>query len=182
MLIIGGCNSVDRFAILKQCTVLGDESIVYARAHYVKLFYHYNPEKFVESYNQIKDFDAVTLKNTINTYERAVNKVRANDKKINDATTLKLIAACKELSNFTNDFVENTYRKALSHQSKNDPSTDAFFIEINRLVKFDHNIGVYDKDRISFKRSVESYKKAVSNYIQEYRKSIPSEFVNSRKP
>ena len=181
LLLIGGCNSVDRFSILKQCTVLGDESIVYARAHYVKLFYHYNPAKFAESYKQIDGFDAVTLRNTINTYTRAVNKIANEETKITDATTLDLIASCRELSDFTTDFVENVYSKALNHQSKNDPLTDTFFIEINQLVKFDHNIGVYDKNDSSFKRRVENYRKAVSNYIQEYRKSIPSDFVNSRK-
>lgn len=181
LLFISGCNSVDRFQILKQCTVLGDESIVYARAHYVKLFYHFNPEKFAESYKQISDFDAITLRNTIDTYTRAVDKISSKGVKANDTATQNLISACKELSAFSKDFVENTYKQALDYQSESNPLSDEFFIEINQLVKFDHKIGVYDKSRNSFKRSVEQYKEAVKNYIQEYRKSIPSKFINNRK-
>lgn len=180
LLFISGCNSVDRFSILKQCTVLGDESIVYARAHYVKLFYHFNPDKFAESYKQIDGFDAITLKNTIDTYTRAVQKLSAKEPKINDVATQNLIAACKNLSIFSTNFVENSYPKAITYKSENNPSSDNFFIEINQLVKFDHKIGVYDKNKNSFKRSVESYKNAVSEYIQEYRKSIPTDFVNNR--
>ena len=181
LLFISGCNSVDRFQILKQCTILGDESIVYARAHYVKLFYHFNPEKFAESYKQISDFDAITLRNTIDTYTRAVDKISSKGVKANDTATQNLISACKELSAFSKDFVENTYKQALDYQSESNPLSDEFFIEINQLVKFDHKIGVYDKSRNSFKRSVEQYKEAVKNYIQEYRKSIPSKFINNRK-
>ncbi len=181
LLFISGCNSVDRFQILKQCTILGDESIVYARAHYVKLFYHFNPEKFAESYKQINDFDAITLRNTIDTYTRAVDKISSKGVKANDTATQNLISACKELSAFSKDFVENTYKQALDYQSESNPLSDEFFIEINQLVKFDHKIGVYDKSRNSFKRSVEQYKEAVKNYIQEYRKSIPSKFINNRK-
>ena len=181
LLFISGCNSVDRFQILKQCTILGDESIIYARAHYVKLFYHFNPEKFAESYKQINDFDAITLRNTIDTYTRAVDKISSKGVKANDTATQNLISACKELSAFSKDFVENTYKQALDYQSESNPLSDEFFIEINQLVKFDHKIGVYDKSRNSFKRSVEQYKEAVKNYIQEYRKSIPSKFINNRK-
>lgn len=181
LLFISGCNSVDRFSILKQCTVLGDESIVYARAHYVKLFYYFNPEKFAESYKQIDGFDAVTLRNTIDTYSRAVDKISTQEKTVSDASTQNLIAACKELSSFSKYFVENTYLEAIKYQSINNPLSDEFFIEINQLVQFDHNIGFYDKTKNSFKRSVENYKKAVNNYIQKHRKSIPSDFVNKRK-
>jgi len=180
LLFISGCNSVDRFQILKQCTILGDESIVYARAHYVKLFYHFNPEKFIDSYRQIDDFDAVTLKNTIDTYTRAVDKFSTNGANVDDVETQNLISACKELSIFSKAFVESTYKQAINHKSKNNPLSDEFFIEINQLVKFDHKIGVYDKNTMSFKRSVESYKKAVDTYIKKYRKSIPSKFVNNR--
>lgn len=181
LVIMGGCNSVDRFTILKQCTVLGDESIVYARAHYVKLFHHFNPEKFSESYKQIDGFDGITLKNTIDTYTRAVDKLNSKEKNIDDNTTQQLISACKDLSMFSKDFVENVYPKAIDYKSDNNPLSDAFFIEINQLVKFDHKIGLFDKNKNSFKRSVERYQKAVGAYIQEYRKSIPSDFVKSRK-
>lgn len=181
LLVISGCNSVDRFAILKQCTVLGDESIVYARAHYVKLFHHFNPEKFAESYKQIDGFDAITLKNTIDTYARAIDKLNRKEKNINDNTTQQLTAACKELSIFSKDFVENVYPKAIDYKSNNNPLSDAFFIEINQLVKFDHNIGLFDKHENSFKLSMERYQKAVDQYIKEYRKSIPSDFINNRK-
>jgi len=153
---------------------------VYARAHYVKLFYHFNPDKFAESYKQINDFDSLTHKNTIDTYIRAVDKLHVNTKKNHDISTLNLLSACKELSTFSKNFVENIYPKAISYNSKKDPLTDDFFIEINQYVEFDHNIGVYDKNKSSFKRNVESYKNAVAEYMQNYRKSIPSDFVNSR--
>lgn len=178
LFLISGCNSVDRFQLLKQCTVLGDESIVYARAHYVKLFYHFNPEKFAESYQQIHNFDAVTLKNTIDTYARAVDKISV---KSDDTVTHDLISACKNLSSFSKDFVENKYKQGINYQSKNNPLSDEFFIEINQFVKFDHNIGVYDKNKTSFKRNIERYKKAVNKYIEEYRKSIPTKFINDRQ-
>jgi len=181
LLFISACNSgVDRFSVLKKCTVLGDESIIYARAHYVKLFYHFNPNKFSDSYKQIQSFDAVTHKNTINTYTRAIEKIYANKEGIDDNLTQNLLSACKDLAIFSTDFVEQNYRLAINHISKNNPLTDDFFIEINKIVKFDHNIGAFDETKMSFKKSVDSYQKAVEDYINGYRKDIPTTFVNQR--
>jgi len=181
LLIISACNSsVDRFSLLKQCTVLGDESIIYARAHYVKLFYHFNPNKFSDSYRQINNFDAVTHKNTINTYVRAVKKFDNDKHNIDDDVTQNLLNTCKSLSTFSTNFVEENYRLAINHISKNDPLTDTFFIEINKIVKFDHNIGTFDTAEISFKQNVDNYQKAISEYINRYRKDIPTEFINQR--
>jgi hypothetical protein len=178
MLFITSCNSdIDRLSVLKKCTVLADESIVYARAHYVKLFYHFNPNKFSDSYKQIGDFDAVTHKNIINTYNRAINKVLLDERVSADIFSQNLLSSCQSLSEFSILFVEQNYRLAINHMTKNDPLTDEFFNEINQIVKFDHNIGSFDKTEMSFKRSVDSYQQAVRDYIKQFRKDIPSEFV-----
>lgn len=181
LLIINACNSsVDRFSLLKQCTVLGDESIIYARAHYVKLFYHFNPNKFSDSYKQINNFDAVTHKNTIDTYFRAVEKFD-DEQSIKDDVTQNLLSTCKSLSRFSTNFVEENYRLAINHISKNDPLTDIFFIEINKIVRFDHNIGTFDTADMSFKQSVDNYQKAITEYIKRYRKNIPTKFISQRE-
>jgi len=180
--LISACNSdVDRLSVLKKCTVLGDESIIYARAHYVKLFYHFNPSKFSDSHKQISNFDAVTHRNTIDTYTRAIDKIDVNKKEYNDKFTQNLLTSCKELSKFSIDFVEENYRLAIRHQSKNGPLTDAFFIEINKLVKFDHSIGYFDESQKSFKDNVDNFQKAVADYINHYRENIPETFANQRK-
>lgn len=181
LLLISACNSeIDRFSVLKKCTILGDESIVYARAHYVKLFYHFNPNKFSDSYQQIQGFDAVTHRNTIDTYTRAIDKIYVSKDIIDDTVTQNLLSACKILSKFSTDFVEQNYRLAINHLSKNNPLTDEFFIEINKIVKFDHNIGTFDKSKMSFKESIDSYQKAVGDYIIHYREDIPTTFANQR--
>lgn len=182
LIVISGCNSgADRFSILKKCTVLGDESIVYARAHYVRLFYHFNPEKFSDSYQKVKDFDSVTHRNTIDTYFRVIEKIKNEENPDIDSTTKDLLASCLDLSKFSTQFVEEDYKLAINHSSKNNPLTDDFFIEINQIVKFDHNIGAFDESKMSFKQSVDSYQKAIGNYINQYRKNIPTTFVNERK-
>ena len=137
--------------------------------------------KFSDSYRQINNFDAVTHKNTINTYVRAVKKFDNDKQNIEDDVTQNLLNTCKSLSVFSTNFVEENYRLAINHISKNDPLTDTFFIEINKIVKFDHNIGAFDTAEISFKQSVDNYQKAVGEYINHYRKSIPTEFVNNRR-
>lgn len=161
--------------------VLGDESIIYARAHYVKLFYHFNPNKFSDSYKQIDGFDAVTHRNTIDTYSMAIEKLYTDNKVTSDDTTQHLLSTCKSLSEFSRQFVEENYRLAINHMSKNDPLTDGFFIEINKIVKFDHNIGTFDKTKTSFKQKVDSYRKAVADYINRYRKNIPTKFIKQQK-
>lgn len=171
-LVISGCNGVDRGATLQKCKALGDESIVYARANYVKLFHYFNPEKFSEPYRQVEEFDHVTHRNIINTYDIAIRKLRAKDE-----TTKALIAACKSLSNFSKTLVDQSYPRAISHKSKFDPLSDNFFIEINQIVKFDHNIGKYDKSNESFKQQVQNYKAALKKYIEKYEAELPIEFV-----
>lgn len=183
LFFISACNGSDnRFSVLKKCMVLGDESIIYARAHYVKLFYHFNPNKFSDSYKKIENFDAVTHKNTIDTYSMAIDKLYSNKNIMADNTTQNLLSSCKNLSDFSKDFVEENYRLAINHLSKNDPLTDDFFIEINKIVKFDHNIGSSNKGDTSFKEKVDSYQEAVSDYINRYKQDIPSKFIKQRKP
>jgi len=183
LLLINACNnSDDRLSLLKKCTVLGDESIIYARAHYVKLFYHFNPNKFSDSYTQISNFDAVTHLNTIDTYNRAIAKIDVSKKIYNDKFTQNLLQSCKDLSKFSIEFVEKNYPLAIRHNSKNDPLTDAFFIEINKIVKFDHNIGYFDESQKSFKDNIDNFQKAVNDYIDHYRGDIPDAFVNKRNP
>ncbi len=183
LFFISACNGSDnRFSVLKKCMVLGDESIIYARAHYVKLFYHFNPNKFSDSYKKIENFDAVTHKNTIDTYSMAIDKLYSNKNIMADNTTQNLLSSCKNLSDFSKDFVEENYRLAINHLSKNDPLTDDFFIEINKIVKFDHNIGSSNKGDTSFKEKVDSYQEAVSDYINRYKQDIPSKFIKQHKP
>ena len=172
ILFLSGCNSHDRVATFKKCTALGDESIVYARANYVKLFHYFNPEKFSESYNYVKEFDHVTHRNVINTYDIAIHKLEAKDE-----VTKALITACKNLADFSKTLVDQSYPRAISHKSKYNHSSDNFFIEINQIVKFDHNIGKFDKDKASFKQRVEDYKKAVSLYIEKYKAELPPELI-----
>ncbi len=96
------------------------------------------------------------------------------------STNNDLLNTCKSLSTFSTNFVEENYRLAINHMSKNNPLTDEFFIEINKIVKFDNNIGTFDKTKMSFKESVDSYQKAVGDYINHYRKDIPTKFANQR--
>ncbi len=171
-LVITGCNGVDRGATLQKCKALGDESIIYARANYVKLFHYFNPEKFSEPYQQVKEFDHVTHRNIINTYDIAIRKLRAKDE-----ITKTLIASCKGLSDFSKTLVDQSYPRAFSHKSKYDPLSDNFFIEINQIVKFDHNIGEYDKNNDSFKQQVQNYKTALKRYIEKYKEELPPELI-----
>lgn len=181
MLLVSACDSgIDKFSLLKRCTVLGDESIIYARAHYVKLFYYFNPNKFSDSYEQISNFDAVTHKNTIDTYTRVIHKIKLNQEDTKDPIVKNLLASCKELSTFSTNFVEKGYPLAINHDSKNAPFSDEFFNEINNIVRFDHNIGIFDKTQTSFRQNVDSYQKAVKDYVDRYRKDIPTEFLKQR--
>jgi len=168
-------NKSEHFSNLKKCTVLGDESIIYARAHYVKIFHRYNPKKFSDSFKQIADFDAVTHRNTIESYLPAVNKINPDR-----PVTKDLLAACKKLAVFTRDFVDESFPIAMMHRSKADPLSDAFFIEINNIVKFDDKIGAFNKNIKSFKQIVTDYEKAVIDYIAFYRDSIPESFIKQR--
>ncbi len=174
LVFIGACNSNNRVSALKKCRVLGNESIVYARAHYVKLFYHFNPEKFSESYEKTKDFDPVTSRNIIDTYDIAIRKL-----KITDEDTQSLIYSCQNLADFSKRLVDQSFPKAMSHQSKNDVLTDAFFIEINQIVKFDNNIGTFEKNTKSFKQYVKEYRDTVQSYVSKYKNELPKELINT---
>jgi hypothetical protein len=168
--VVSSCNSVDRAATLQKCMALGDESIIYARANYVKLFHYFNPQKFIEPYQQVKEFDHVSHRNVINTYDIAIRKLKAKDD-----VTKALISACKGLSDFSKTLVDQSYPRAISHKSKFNPLSDNFFIEINQIVKFDPNIGEFDQSNDSFKQQVQNYKSAVKNYIKKYQAELPTE-------
>ena len=146
---------------------LADESIIYARANYVKLFYHFNPQKFNEPFQKIKGFDYVSHRNVINTYNNAVRKIRTKD----DATK-SLVNACLKLSSFSKNLVDQAYPRAISHVSQHNPLTDKFFSEINQIVKFDHNIGDFNNTTLSFKQYVEAYRTAVKNYQITFKADI----------
>jgi len=172
LLFLHACQSDTHADILRKCTILGDESIIYARANYVKLFHYFNPEKFSEPFEQVKSFDHMVHRNTINTYYEAVYKLKSRDK-----TTQQLIMGCKELAEFSKELVDQSYPRAISHESSHDKLSDQFFIEINHIVKFDHNIGTFDKSQKSFKQHVSDYQKAVKDFIKKYRERLPSELI-----
>lgn len=167
---LSACNSESHTSVLKKCTTLGDESIAYARANYVKLFHHFNPKKFQNTFQKVEEFDNVTHRNVINTYDIAVRKLKAKD-----PTTKALISACRMLSVFSKDLVDQAYPRAIAHKSEHDPLTNEFFIEINQIVKFDHNIGEFDKNALSFKHKVEAYEVALKNYINKFQPELPSQ-------
>ncbi len=154
--------------IFKQCSTLGDESIAYARANYVKLFNAINPEKFSSSYQKVKDFDNVSHRNIINTYDVAVRKLKK------DPASTRLIQSCLSLAQFSKNFVDQTYPRAITfkEESKLDPLSDEFFLEINKIVKFDHTIGHYDKSFISFKQRVEDYERIKEKYKATFKSDL----------
>lgn len=172
---LSACNNENHELVLKKCTTLGDESIVYARANYVKLFYHFNPNKFKKTYQKVEGFDNVTHRNVINTYDIAVRKLKAKD-----PTTKALISACRMLAMFSKDLVDQAYPRAIAHKSNHDPLTNDFFIEINQIVKFDHNIGEFDKNTQSFKHKVEAYEVALKNYIHKFQPELPPQKHQTR--
>lgn len=164
-LSISGCNArADRTSVLQKCTTLGDESITYARANYVKLFHYFNAEKFSAPFQQVKDYDHVTHRNIINTYYIAVRKIKAKD-----PITESLLSACKNLSEFSKNFVDQTYPRAIAHKSQENPLSDKFFTQINQIVKFDETIGAFDKKILSFRQQVASYEAAAKDYRQKFK-------------
>ncbi|MCF6189047.1 MAG: hypothetical protein L3J51_01050 [Cocleimonas sp.] len=168
MFSIVGCNSsVDRVSVLQKCTTLGDESIGYARANYVKLFHYFNAEKFSTPFQQVKDYDYVTHRNVINTYDIAVRKLKGKD-----PITKSLLSACKNLSEFSKNFVDQAYPRAIAHKSQENPLSDKFFTQINQIVKFDETIGVFDRTMTSFKQQVASYEAAAKKYRKIFKKEL----------
>lgn len=165
-------NQQDKKTILTQCKVLAEESILYARANYVKLFYEINPEKFLDSYSQVKDFNHVAHRNTINNYDIAVHKL-----KVKDPVSKSFLQSCKKLSKFSQNLVDKAYPRAVSfkNNSKLSPLTDEFFLEINKIIKFDRSIGQYKKSFISFKDQVKEYETALKLYLEKYKDEINEE-------
>lgn len=164
---IAGCSSETRLSVLKKCTTLGDESISYARANYVKLFHYFNAEKFDTSYQRIKDYDHVTHRNVINTYTLAVRKLKAKD-----PVTESLLGACKSLAAFSKNFVDQSYPRAIAHESQDNPLSDKFFTQINQIVKFDDSIGAFEKNTSSFKQQVLKYQKATKRYRETFKAEL----------
>lgn len=164
---VSACNSQSHISVLNKCTILADESIVYARANYVKLFHHFNPKKFQKTYKKIANFDHVTHRNVINTYDIAVRKLKTKD-----PTTKALISACKTLAKFSKELVDQTYPRAIAHNSAYKPLTDEFFIELNQIVKFDHSIGDFDMNTLSFKHKVKNYQVALQNYKNKFQNEL----------
>lgn len=168
MFSIAGCNGhADRFSVLQKCTTLGDESITYARANYVKLFHYFNAEKFNIPFQQVKDYDHVTHRNVINTYYLAVRKIKAKD-----PITKSLLSACRSLSEFSKNFVDQAYPRAIAYKSQENPLSDKFFTQINQIVKFDETIGAFDRTMPSFKQQVASYEAAVKKYRQKFKHEL----------
>lgn len=170
LLMQSSCNSSNKKMVLQQCMTLGDESILYARANYVKLFHEINPEKFHDSYKKVKNFNHLAHRNTINTYDIAVRKL-----KVKDPVSKSLLQACKNLSDFSKNLADQAYPQAISfkNKSKLSPLTDKFFLEINKIVKFDHSIGKYNKYFISFKVHVKNYERAVKKYAKKFKVELP---------
>ncbi len=167
---IAGCGGENRISVLKKCTILGDESIAYARANYVKLFHYFNAEKFDAPYQKIKDYDHITHRNVINTYTLAVRKLKAKD-----PVTESLLSACKSLATFSKNFVDQSYPRAIAYESQDDPLSDRFFTQINQIVKFDDSIGVFEKGAPSFKKLVLNYQKAAKQYQETFKTELPIE-------
>ncbi len=169
LFLLVGCSTDTRLSVFNKCVTLGDESIAYARANYVKLFHHFNPKRFSESFQKVKDFDSITHRNNSNNYDIAVRKLKAKDD-----ITKNLVSACKELSIFSKNLVDQTYPRAISHKSKKDPLSNDFFNEINNIVYFDHAIGSFDKNIKSFKQYVSTYQQAVAQYKETYHTELSS--------
>lgn len=164
---IAGCGGESRTSVLKKCTILGDESIAYARANYIKLFHYFNAERFDAPYQKIKDYDHITHRNVINTYTLAVRKLKAKD-----PVTKSLLSACKSLATFSKNFVDQSYPRAIAYESQDDPLSDRFFTQINQIVKFDDNIGAFEKGVPSFKKQVLNYRKAIKQYRETFKKEL----------
>ena len=167
---LAGCKGESRASTLKKCTILGNESISYARSNYVKLFKQFNPKKFNAAYNKIKDYDYAKHRNVINTYHMAVRKIQARD-----PVTKELKNSTIALASFSKNLVDQAYPRAIAHKSIYKPLSNNFFTEINQIVRFDHNIGTFDGKASSFKQLVNNYNLA----LIKYRKAFQSDLSNS---
>lgn len=164
LLLFSGCsNTNNKLQILSKCTVLGDEAKHYGRANYLRLFYSINPEKFEATYQKMATFDNKSHRAMINTYTSALKRIKTNDQ-----SALQLIIATQTLVLFVQNFVDYNYAKAILHQSKNNPKSDGFFIEINNIVKFDDDIEGFDKNKATFKGLLEKYNQALITYASKH--------------
>lgn len=149
--------------ILSKCTILSDEAKHYGRANYLRLFYAINPEKFEATYHKVATFDNKSHRAMINTYTSALKRIKTKDQ-----SALQLISATQTLVLFVQNFVDHDYAKATLHQSKNNPKSDDFFIEINNIVKFDYNINGFNPNQATFKGLLEKYNQALIIYSSQH--------------
>jgi len=159
---LSACHHIDtKTQILSKCTILADEARQYGSANYIRLFYSINPKKFAETYQKAADFDNKAHRAVINTYMVALERIKTKD-----AKALELIKATLEIARFVQYFVDNNYAIAskLKHSSKHNPKSDAFFIEINNIIKFDPNIENFDKNQATFTGLLETYNKVLKIY------------------
>jgi len=161
------CKGESRTSVLQKCSILGNESISYARSNYVKLFKQFNPKKFNAAYNKIKDYDYVKHRNVINTYHMAVLKIKAKD-----PVTQALKNSTVALANFSKNLVDQTYPRAIAHKSSYNPLSNNFFTEINQIVRFDHNIGTFGGKAPSFKQLVNNYNLALIKYRKAFQSDL----------
>ncbi len=160
ILLLGACNSTDnKMKILSKCTILGDEVKHYGRANYLRLFHSINPDKFAITYQKVVTFDNKSHRAMINTYMSALKRINTTD-----PTAKKLIDSTQSIAIFVKNFVDYDYATATLHQSKYNPKSDRFFVEINNIVKFDPNIEGFDKNKATFKGLLEQYNKALTTY------------------
>jgi len=171
LLFLSACNSQTTDTVLQKCTILGTESIAYARANYVKLFYQFNPEKFVDTYKKIESFDYTKHRNIINTYDIAVRKIEIKN---NDDVTQALLSSCKTLSTFSKNLVDQSYPRAIAHRSEYSPLTNKFFSEINEIVKYDDSISSFNKAEVTFKQQVEKFRTALKKYKEKFKPILSS--------
>ena len=171
LILLSACNSQTTDTVLQKCTTLGSESIAYARANYVKLFYQFNPEKFVDTYKKIESFDYTKHRNVINTYDIAVRKIVVKN---DDDITQALLSSCKTLSTFSKNLVDQSYPRAIAHKSEFSPLTNKFFSEINEIVKYDDSIGFINENAITFKQQVDIFKTALKNYKEKFKPALSS--------
>lgn len=159
---LSACHHVEtKTKILLKCTILADEAKQYGSANYVRLFHSINPKKFAETYQKAADFDNKSHRAIINTYIVAVERIKTKDIK-----ALELIRATLEIARFVQHFVDNNYAIAskLKQSSQHNPKSDAFFIEINNIIKFDANIENFDKNQATFTKLLETYNKALGSF------------------
>lgn len=174
LILLSSCNSTpnNKKIIFQQCQTLGEESIIYARANYVKLFHSINPEKFKDSFGLVKDFDYEKHRNLINTYDLSVKKLKAKDN-----ISKIFLTSCQSLASFSINLVDEDYPQAITFKqnSKLPFLSNTFFVEINKIVKFDRSIGKYNKQFIGFKDRVKSHEIALKVYMETYKAEIARE-------